>query len=129
MVKLAVAMWGECDLGTVGPVDCVLMVEDDVQRAASGDRAAAEAVLSRLLPRVRNLIRYLSRNDSDVDDLAQDCLVRILRVLPSFRGTGSLEAWTDRIVVRRIVCGAQEAPLGPCPATTSSRCRTAQYAG
>jgi RNA polymerase sigma-70 factor (ECF subfamily) len=70
--------------------------------AAGGDRGAAEQLLRALLPRVRNLVRYLVRSDHEVDDLAQEALVNILRGLGSFRGEGSLGAWADRIVVRTV---------------------------
>ena len=68
--------------------------------AAGGDRRAAHELLSELLPRVRNLVRYLIRGDSDVDDMAQLSLIEILRGLGSYRGEGSFHAWSDRIVVR-----------------------------
>lgn len=68
--------------------------------AASGDRAAAQDVLSALFPRIRNLVRYLVRRDRDVDDIAQDALIAILRGLKTFRHESSLETWSDRIVAR-----------------------------
>lgn len=68
--------------------------------AVAGDRTAAQALLSSLLPRVRNLVRYLARGDADVDDIAQIALVQLMRSLPNFRGDGSLEAFCDRITVR-----------------------------
>ncbi len=71
-----------------------------VVAAANGDRAAAEALLTELLPRARNLIRYLIRGDGDVDDIAQEALIALLRGFSTFRGEGSLEAWANRIVVR-----------------------------
>jgi RNA polymerase sigma-70 factor (ECF subfamily) len=71
-----------------------------VEAAAKGDRRAAEALLRALLPRVRNLIRYLVRGDQDVDDMAQDSLVAITRGLGSYRGEGRFESWVDRIVAR-----------------------------
>ncbi|MDB4990423.1 MAG: polymerase sigma-70 factor, subfamily [Myxococcaceae bacterium] len=68
--------------------------------AARGDRGAAEQLLRALLPRVRNLVRYFVRGDAEVDDLAQESLVTILRALPGYRGEGSVHSWADRIVVR-----------------------------
>lgn len=74
--------------------------EARVRRAAAGDRAAAEALLAGLLPRVRNLIRYLVRGDQDVDDMAQQALVAVLRGLPGYRADAPLERWADRITAR-----------------------------
>jgi RNA polymerase sigma-70 factor (ECF subfamily) len=71
-----------------------------IEAAAAGDRAAAHALLSELLPRVRNLVRYLCRGDSEVDDMAQLALVEILRSLRTYRNEGSLHGWVDRITVR-----------------------------
>lgn len=75
-------------------------VDRRVAAAVSGDRRAASALLSELLPRVRNLARYLVRGDADVDDIAQQALIEILRSLPGYRGEGSLAAWADRITSR-----------------------------
>ena len=64
------------------------------------DRETLTTVARQLLPRVRNLIRYLVHGDQDVDDIAQEALLAILRGLSSYRGEGSLESWADRIVAR-----------------------------
>ena len=74
--------------------------DPDLAAAQAGDRAAAGRLLRRLLPRVRNLVRYLVRGDADVDDMAQQSLIAILQGLPTYRGEGSFEGWADRITVR-----------------------------
>src|SRR5689334_8639163 len=71
-----------------------------IARAAQGDRKAAQALLSELLPRVRNLVRYLVWSDADADDVAQVVLVELLKSFGSYRGEGSLHAFADRITVR-----------------------------
>ena len=71
-----------------------------VRAASSGDRAAASALLTELLPRVRNLARYFMRNDHDADDVAQQALMEILKSLRSYRGEGELTSWADRITAR-----------------------------
>lgn len=73
-----------------------------VEAATRGDRRAAEQLLRALLPRVRNLVRYFVRGDAEVDDLAQESLVTILRGLPTYRGEGNVTSWSDRIVVRTV---------------------------
>jgi RNA polymerase sigma-70 factor (ECF subfamily) len=80
-------------------------IDPRVRAAAAGDRAAAHALLLALLPRVRNLVRYLIRGDSDTDDLAQEALIAILRGLGSFRGESSFERWADRVAVRAVFAG------------------------
>lgn len=70
-----------------------------VEAASRGDRAATHALAIELVPRVRNLVRYVTRSP-DVDDVAQEALVTVLRSLPTYRPIGSFHAWVDRIVVR-----------------------------
>lgn len=70
-----------------------------LERAAFGDREAAQAVALELIPRIRNLVRYLTRS-SDIDDVAQEALFTVLQKLPTYRPTGSFYAWVDRVVVR-----------------------------
>lgn len=71
-----------------------------IRAAAKGDRDAAEAVLRALLPRVRNLVRYLVRGDRDVDDITQTALLAVLKGLPTYRGEAPLARWADRLVAR-----------------------------
>jgi RNA polymerase sigma-70 factor (ECF subfamily) len=71
-----------------------------ISAAAAGDRAAAQALCRELLPRVRNLVRYLVRGDARVDDIAQEALIAVLRGLATYRGEGRFESWVDRIVAR-----------------------------
>jgi RNA polymerase sigma-70 factor (ECF subfamily) len=81
-------------------VESAPTIDPRIAAAAGGDRAAAQALLFELLPRVRNLVRYLMRGDRDVDDVAQDALIAVLRGLGSYRGEGPFEAWVDRTVAR-----------------------------
>ena len=77
------------------------MVPDPrVARAAAGDRESAESLLLELLPRVRNLVRYLAWGDADVDDIAQLALIEIARSFHNYRGEGALNSWVDRITTR-----------------------------
>jgi RNA polymerase sigma-70 factor (ECF subfamily) len=80
-------------------------IDARIQAAAAGDRAAAQALLLSVLPRVRNLVRYLVRGDSETDDLAQEALIAILRGLGGFRGESSFERWADRVAVRATFAG------------------------
>lgn len=75
-------------------------IDARVRLAAAGDRAAARALLESLLPRVRNLVRYLTRGDQQTEDITQDALVALLRGLTGYRGEGTLESWSDRVVAR-----------------------------
>jgi RNA polymerase sigma-70 factor (ECF subfamily) len=68
--------------------------------AIADDPGAAERLLLELLPRVRNLVRYLTRGDEAADDIAQEALVVVLEGLSTFRADGPFVAWLDRIVAR-----------------------------
>ncbi len=81
------------------------------QRAAAGDQSALEPLCFLLLPRVRNLVRYLVRGDRDVDDLTQDALVAILRGLGTYRGQGAFRSWADRVVSRSVFATRKRASL------------------
>lgn len=99
------------------------------RRAAGGDGVCAEKLFVELLPRVRNLVRYLVRGDSDVDDLSQEALVLILRGMHGYRGEGAFRSWADRIVarcvfahlkrVRRPALGLAVAVASPSPEVAS----------
>jgi RNA polymerase sigma-70 factor (ECF subfamily) len=69
-------------------------------RARAGDMRALESLLTELLPRLRNLVRYLVRRDSEVDDVAQTALLAVMRGLHTFEARGTFTAWADRVVAR-----------------------------
>jgi RNA polymerase sigma-70 factor (ECF subfamily) len=77
-----------------------------IAAAIAGDQKAASSILSELLPRVRNLVRYFLRTD-DIDDTVQESLVAILRGLGSYRGEGTLKSWGDRVVARVAIDAAR----------------------
>lgn len=95
------------------------IVGDLIEAARAGDREAIEQILLRVLPRVRNLVRYLVRGDADVDDIAQEALSIVFRKLDSYRADGPFAAWVDRVVVRsafahrRKVVQRREVALSP----------------
>jgi RNA polymerase sigma-70 factor (ECF subfamily) len=45
-------------------------------------------------------VGYVVGNDRDADDMVQSTMIEILRALPSYKATGKLESWADRITVR-----------------------------
>jgi RNA polymerase sigma-70 factor (ECF subfamily) len=81
-------------------MEVTVPIDPRVEAAAAGDRRAAQALLAELLPRVRNLVRYLVRGDSEVDDIAQEALIALARGFGSYRGEGKLSSWADRVVAR-----------------------------
>ena len=83
--------------------------------ASAGDTHAAQRLFRLLIPRVRNLVRYVVRGDRDVEDLTQDALVVVFRGLGSYRQDGRFQAWTDRVVVRATLRAAEKRRLHEAP--------------
>ena len=83
--------------------------------ASEGDAHAAQRLFRLLIPRVRNLVRYVVRGDRDVEDLTQDALVVVFRGLASYRGDGRFQAWADRVVVRATLRAAEKRRLHDAP--------------
>jgi RNA polymerase sigma-70 factor, ECF subfamily len=82
-------------------------------QARGGDPAATEQLFLQLLPRVRNLVRYLVRGDRDVDDLSQDALVMILKGMHGYRADGPFRAWVDRVVARSVFAALRHRASSP----------------
>ncbi len=61
---------------------------------------AQTQLIRRLMGRVQRATRALLRDQADADDATQLCLIELLKSAKSYRGEGSLESWSDRIVVR-----------------------------
>lgn len=80
-----------------------------VRATLAGERPAAEALLRRVLPRIRNLVRYLVRDDREVDDIAQEVLVLIYRRLETYDGRGELASWVDRVTARAVFAARRKA--------------------
>jgi RNA polymerase sigma-70 factor (ECF subfamily) len=96
-----------------------------------------EELLILLMPRVRNLVRYLVRGDAEVDDIAQETLAVIFRKLETYKGEGTFVSWVDRVAARctfahrkRLAAWrARRAPASSAPASERSPSPTAgEYA-
>jgi RNA polymerase sigma-70 factor, ECF subfamily len=75
-------------------------IDARLRAVLAGDREAATSLARELLPRVRNLARFLVRGDAEIDDIAQDATLAIMNALPSFRGESAFHTWYERITVR-----------------------------
>lgn len=71
-----------------------------MELVAANDPNAQNTLAHRLLPRIRRATRALLRDRSDADDATQLCIIEVLRSARTFRGVGSIEAWSNRIVIR-----------------------------
>ncbi len=77
------------------------ILEDEVARAKSGDRAALESVVRAVQKDVYGLaIRFLW-HPQDAEDATQEILIRVLTGLGGFRGESGFRTW-----VYRVACNA-----------------------
>lgn len=79
-----------------GPADLVL-----AERAATGDRAAFEAIYRRHCDRVYGLCLRLTADRSEAEILAQDTFVKAWLAIGAYRGQGDLGGWLARIATNR----------------------------
>lgn len=70
-------------------------------RAKTGDRRALDELVTKTLPNVLGVCRYLG-HPSDPEDLAQETYARALAAIHRFRGDGSARAWI--LSIARRVC-------------------------
>jgi RNA polymerase sigma-70 factor, ECF subfamily len=68
--------------------------------AARGDRSATHALLVALAPHLLRTVRsVLGRNSSDVEDVAQEAALVVVRALPGFRGESSVVRFAKQTAV------------------------------
>jgi RNA polymerase sigma-70 factor (ECF subfamily) len=68
--------------------------------AAQGDRDAFAALVPRVSPPLRSLLRRMGAAPALADDVAQDALMTALRRLSTYRGEGAFVGWVMRIAAR-----------------------------
>lgn len=86
---------------------------------ASGDQAAARALMLRHAPRVLSLARRLLKDPAEAEDVTQEAMLRLWKIAPDWRtGEAKVSTWlyrvgsnlcTDRLRKKRGV-GLDEAP-------------------
>jgi len=69
-----------------------------VRRAALGDAAAFERLMSPRLDRCYRLAWSILSNDADALDATQDALVAAWRALPRLRDPAAFDGWLNRVV-------------------------------
>lgn len=74
----------------------------ELARAASrGDTAATAQLLRQLAPRLVRVVRaVLGSNHSELDDVVQQSLIRLVGALPAFRGDCEIAGYASTIAVR-----------------------------
>jgi RNA polymerase sigma-70 factor (ECF subfamily) len=76
--------------------------QDLLSRAAAGEAAAFDRLVSLHEPAVRRLAhRLLGWRDGEVDDVVQDVFLTLLKRLSSFRGQARLSTWLAAVTLNR----------------------------
>ena len=73
-------------------------VDDLVRRAALGDAAAFDDLITARLDRCYRLAYSILGNEADAADATQEAVVSAWRQLPRLRDRGSFDPWLNRIV-------------------------------
>lgn len=69
-----------------------------ILEAQDGSVRAFEVLVASHLPRVRRFARAFAASDADVDDLAQEALVKVYKSLRSFRFQSAFQTWLYTVV-------------------------------
>jgi RNA polymerase sigma-70 factor (ECF subfamily) len=78
--------------------------------ARTRDAAAMRRFLEAIAPSVRNVCRgVLGAGHGDLEDTVQECLIDILRALPSYRVEGAIVHYTNRIALRASIAARKRA--------------------
>ncbi len=70
-----------------------------VQRAQKGDKRAFELLAAKYQRKLIRLLSRLIRDPAEVEDVAQEALIKAYRALPGFRGDSAFYTWLYRIGV------------------------------
>ena len=70
-----------------------------VERAQMGDKRAFEMLVEKYHRRLLRLLSRMVRNQDEVEDIAQETLIKAYRALPKFRGDAAFYTWLYRIGV------------------------------
>jgi RNA polymerase sigma factor (sigma-70 family) len=108
VIKSAPREDGDADPG--GPHDAVAAAKlDQAARAAlGGDRVALRSFLGGVAPIVRRVCRgVMGRDNPELEDAIQDCLIDVARALPQFRFDGNVSHYVVKIAMRRAIASRQ----------------------
>ncbi|TAJ69995.1 MAG: RNA polymerase sigma factor [Phenylobacterium sp.] len=74
--------------------------EELLSRVASGDPAAARALVARKLPRLLSLAGRMLGDGAEAEDVAQDAFLRVWKQAPTWRpGAARFDTWLHRVAL------------------------------
>ena len=85
-------------------------LDNRARAALGGDSAALRSFLAAVVPIVRRVCRgVMGRDNSELEDAIQDCLIDVARALPQFRFEGRASHYVTKIAMRRAIASRQRA--------------------
>lgn len=70
-----------------------------VERAQKGEQKAFEMLMTKYQRRLLRLIARFVKDEHEVNDVAQEAMIRAYRALPNFRGESAFYTWLYRIAI------------------------------
>ena len=78
--------------------------------ALKGDPQAVRRFLHAISPQVRSICRgVMGRENQELEDAIQDCLIDVVRALPQFRFEADISHYVTKIAMRRAIATRQRA--------------------
>lgn len=103
-------------------------LEDLASRAAAGDEAALEELLSAVQPRVNRIVGRMLLHPQDAEEAAQDALLAVARNIGKFEGRSAFTTWlhavagnSARSTYRSLKRRAAEQPTDEMPTAADPR--------
>ena len=87
----------------IDPAESGFSPQDDVARAARGDRHAFERLYRRHVDRIFSLCKRMVGDRSHAEELTQDAFVRAWEKLDQFRGDSAFGTWLHRLAVNVVL--------------------------
>ncbi|MGW6442583.1 sigma-70 family RNA polymerase sigma factor [Lentzea sp. NPDC055074] len=75
---------------------------EQVQAARAGDRTALDAVIAGSLPLVYNVAGRALHADSEVDDVVQETMVRVIRGIDALREPDRFRSWLVAVTINQV---------------------------
>jgi RNA polymerase sigma-70 factor (ECF subfamily) len=85
-------------------------LDDRARAAVGGDATALRSFLGAVAPIIRRVCRgVMGRDNPELEDAIQDCLIDVARALPQFRFEGTASHYVTKIAMRRAIACRQRA--------------------
>lgn len=73
-----------------------------VQHAVAGETLARRVLLDRFLPLIYSVCLRSGLAQADAQDVSQECVIKLLRFLPQYRGDAKLSTWIFTLAKRAV---------------------------